>query len=105
MAKVGATFEAEERQFEAEEQLCNGKRRCNEEQCRNELNRCAQEGAADPPSNNDESSKARRASRNEEQGVLWNAESEIPTVEKNVEQQISIFVKTTCSDKHSPEKL
>ena len=86
-ARASASFEAEERRFEAEEQLRNG------EQRRNESNRCAQEGAADPPSDNDVSSKAPRASRNEERGVLWNAELEVPTVEKNVAQRISIFVK------------
>ncbi len=86
-AKAGVAFEAEERQFEAEE------RRRNEEQRRNESNHCAQEGAADPSSDNNETSKAPRASRNEEQGVLWNAALEVLTVEKNVAQRISIFVK------------
>jgi hypothetical protein len=64
-AKAGIAFEAKERQFEAGERRRNKVQRCNES------NRCAEEGAADSlPSDNGETSKAPRASRNEERGVL-----------------------------------
>ncbi|KAI2491065.1 hypothetical protein MHU86_23509 [Fragilaria crotonensis] len=69
-----------------------------QQQNRKESSRRAQEGAADPPSEDDGTSKAskppRRATNDYRPRELqFNAELEVPTVEKNVAQRITIFVK------------
>ena len=66
---------------------------------RMERNRRAQDGAADPSSNNDNIirtvSTPPWARNNGRRNKRLNAESEIPTAEKNVRQRITIFVKNT----------
>jgi hypothetical protein len=66
-------------------------------QSRKESSRRAQEGAADPPSDDDGPSivpEPPRETKNDERDVRLNAEMDVPTMEKKVARGITIlFVK------------